>query len=195
MKTLKEQQTNAKLAGLTTFEAILPCTSCGTHERYTSTRACIQCQKNHSNFYNSRNREARQAYAKKYYSDVEHKLTEAARGWLVRLNEKAGCAYYGDPWNYLNFSLDDLKEHLQRYLDHHGWSWSEWGIKWQIDHKISVAAHISAGITDPNRVHSLSNLHVIHIDDNRRKHAKSWEQYLSENPSRASLYNYSNGAA
>ena len=69
--------------------------------------------------------------------------------------------------NFLGYSIDDLKNHLQKQFDHK-MTWDNYGIYWHIDHIIPQSCLPYQSMSDDNfkKCWSLSNLRPLDAKTN-----------------------------
>ncbi|MGB1951962.1 MAG: hypothetical protein ACPHQ9_14405 [Marinobacter sp.] len=125
-----------------------------------------------------KNRQRYLAYRNKYYrnkyaeikEEPAYRLSTSMRVMLRKQFEKIGKEKEHRTSEYLGYSPEDLKNHLEKQFSK-GMSWENYG-EWHIDHIVPVSEHIRAGEKDPAIINCLTNLRPMWARENQSKNSK-----------------------
>ncbi len=159
------------------FESKIACKKCASTLRYIATNRCVSCSDaanaRHNAVQYARRRATQSQYYQRYYGSLDRRLTRLATRMLNRIERQP----WGNPWDHLGYTADDLKDHLAPMMAANGWTWETWGIEWSVDHIVPVSRFKRAGWRDVTFIHSLENLQALSLADNRRKFTKSMKEW------------------
>lgn len=114
---------------------------------------------------------------KKWKADNPERVKELARASNMRRFLNGSKA--GQHWETLvGYTVEQLKRHLERKFNQN-MTWENYGIVWQIDHKIPISAFNFEKPEDIDfrRCWSLNNLQPLEVSKNGSKGAKLYEPF------------------
>ena len=104
-------------------------------------------------------------------TDILYKLNCIIREMVHRVFNMIGTEKDGKTFELLGYSPEQLKLRLETNFKS-GMNWDNYGVYWEIDHKIPIDYFLKKGVTSQKTINALCNLQPLTVNHNRSKGKK-----------------------